>query len=762
MAGFNADCAPIHLPDADGDRPLPRRGQPAGSMSASQRLSPNAAVREALVAVALAALTLAVFAPACGNGFVNYDDEPYVTKNPHVQSGLSWSNSAWAFRSTEAANWHPLTWLSLQLDAQVYHLDPWGFHLTNVLWHTANTVLLFGVLRRMTGACWRSALVAALFAVHPLHVESVAWIAERKDVLSTLFGFLAMAAYVRYAARPGPGRYLVVAAAFLLALLAKPMLVTLPCILLLLDYWPLGRIFPKSAPTGTVPPSSLSHRRALLEKVPLFALAAASCSITLYAQHQGNAVHSLAALPIRVRVENALMAYVGYIGKMLWPANLAVFYPHPENTIPTWQVVGAVLLLLGITSAVLLLARPYPYLPVGWLWYLGTLVPVIGLVQVGSQALADRYTYIPLIGLFLILAWGLGDWSAAWSPVRWLVPSFATLVLLALGFWSWVQVDYWHDSRLLWSHTVLVTGDNALARYNLGMTLENEGDHTHAAEQFAWAVALNPNFADARFKLGFLLEQAGDRAGARREYEATLRANPQHAKAHNNLGVLLAREGDLDEAIRHLRDAARGDPANADVPFNLGLILTRQGNLEEAVQSFSAALALDPENARVINQKGVVLFVLGRNALAKEALTEAVSRQPRVAGYRADLGHVLHAQGEATGASVQFKEALRLDPRWPEATAQRAWALATQPVAGRRNGALAVFLAEEVCEATAFQQPAFLDVLAAAYAEAGRFSDAQTAARRALALADQTRPDLARAIAERLRDYEQGRPFRTS
>ena len=480
-----------------------------------------------LISLVLILLTTAAYGPIWRNDFINYDDNVYVTGNDHVKAGLSPKGIAWAFTSTEALNWHPLTWISLQLDYQLYGLRAWGFHLTNLLLHTANSLLLFGVLQQMTGAVWRSALVAALFALHPLHVESVAWIAERKDVLSTLFWMLTLAAYLRYVRRPSVLRYLLVMLTLALGLMAKAMLVTLPCVLLLLDYWPLGRFqrnndeTPMTNDEGSPKPQDrgpssfgLWHyfviRRwsfVIWEKVPLFVLAAACSAMVIFAQQRGGALESLEQLSLSSRVSNALVSSVQYIVKMFWPSGLAPFYPHPRESLSWWQAAGAGLLLISISALALRLAGRRAYLIVGWLWYLGTLAPVIGIVQVGEQAMADRYTYVPLIGLFILLVWAIADLAAPWPALKvMLLPTTAGALLICLVL-TWLQVRIWHDSRSLWEHTLRVTAGNYVAENNLGFTFLQEGNMPEAERHFRQAVRIKPDYARAYSSLGLALDK---------------------------------------------------------------------------------------------------------------------------------------------------------------------------------------------------------------------------------------------------------------
>ena len=561
--------------------------------------------KHVLIVLFLVVATLSVYMRAGGNGFVNYDDNRYVTANPHVATGITPGNVGWAFTTTTASNWHPLTWLSHMTDCQLYGLNPRWHHLTSVALHALNAVLLFLLLARMTHAPWRSAFVAALFALHPLHVESVAWVAERKDVLSTLFFLLTLLVYARYVERPGPARYVPVFCLYALGLMAKPMLVTLPCVLLLLDYWPLGR-YRTANPARPVLPGDGDSRgklvngssvgRLVLEKVPLFLLAAASGMITVYAQKSGEALASLEVVPYGLRISNAFVAYVAYIGKMFWPAGLSVIYPLPPG-VPLWQVAGAVLLLSGISILAILLRGSAPFLLVGWLWYLGTLVPVIGLVQVGIQAFADRYSYIPLIGLFMCIAWAVPEAASAGRRQRALLAASAALVLVVFAAATWRQTGFWKDSRKLFTHALAVTSGNYMAHLNLGTALAEQGNLAEAMDHYDAALRINPNLAIAHFNLGNGLLAQGRRAEAVSQYRAALRINPSYASAHYNLGVVMAGEGMSAEAIEHFSEAVRIKPDFAKAHVAWGLALSREGRLAEAVSHYYEALRLKPDDA---------------------------------------------------------------------------------------------------------------------------------------------------------------------
>ena len=437
----------------------------------------------------LIAATLVVYNRVNQNSFVNFDDDRYITENAHVRAGLTWGTIRWAFSSLEQANWHPLTWLSHALDCQLFRLNPDGHHYVNLLLHAVNAMLLFLILQRATGFTWRSFAVAALFALHPINVESVAWASERKNVLSMLFFLLALGAYGWYVRKPEVRRYLVVAALFALGLMAKPQVITFPLVLLLWDYWPLGRVGSTHEFSNKVAQRGFSSL--VIEKLPLFALSAASAIITMKAQSAGGAVRSEIEYPFAVRFGNALLAYARYLGKAVWPSHLAAMYPHPGESLQAWQAVAAAL-LLGFISAGVWAARRRRYLLVGWLWFLGTLVPMIGLVQVGGQSMADRYAYLPLIGLFVMIAWGVADWAQhKHLPTRWLgIPT--VLVLLIFSLLTHRQLAYWHDSITLWSHALEVTSRNFVAEDSLGGALVNEGEYEQAIPHFRSAVEIYP------------------------------------------------------------------------------------------------------------------------------------------------------------------------------------------------------------------------------------------------------------------------------
>jgi hypothetical protein len=505
-------------------------------------MSMNNREQQIVLLVSLTLLTVLVYWRVTSHEFVLFDDEVYVTENKQVQEGLSWQGVVWAFTTTDANFWHPLTWLSHMLDCELFGLNPGGHHLTGLLLHVANTLLLLLVLQRMTGALWPSAFVAALFALHPLHVESVAWVSERKDVLSTFFWILTMGAYVRYAEHPKALPYALTLVLFSLGLMAKPMLVTLPFVLLLLDYWPLGRLdmgqMRPSAPGRTDTPKAAKSPLflLLLEKAPFLVLSVVACILAYVAQVQGGAVKSSGLFPMDIRIANALVSYVSYLEKTFWPQNLAVFYPHP-GAWPVWQTAGATLLLVSISVLVILCVRKTPYLALGWFWYLGTLVPVLGLVQVGDHAMADRYTYVPLIGIFIMIAWGAQDLA---NRRRQGAPGFlaaAAAVLIVCGIVSAQQLRHWQNSTTLFQHAIHVTRNNEGAHNNLGLALVEQGRLDEAIAQYLRALELKPLNPRALNNLGIALAKQGKLEEARECFTRALAIDPEHHLARRNLGV---------------------------------------------------------------------------------------------------------------------------------------------------------------------------------------------------------------------------------
>ncbi len=550
-----------------------------------------------LLSLILIAATTFLFQPLGQYKFLNYDDDNYITENARLQSGLNWNTFRWAFTTTTLANWHPLTWLSYMLDYQLFRLNPGGYHLTNLLLHELNVVLLFFVLYCGTGFLWRSFSVAALFAFHPLNVQSVAWVAERKNVLSTLFWLLAIAAYGWYVLKPGLRRYFVALIPFALGLMAKPMIVTLPFVLLLLDYWPLQRMnFDQNRDVTTQTKDIIAL---IFEKTPWILLSLASAIVTIVAQKSGGAVKSVTAYPFTVRLENALLAYNGYVQKMLWPSHLAVFYPHPGNSSAVWKVALAAAFLIFISWLVVRF-RGKRYLLFGWFFYLGTLVPVIGLVQIGNQAMADRYAYIPAMGLFVMMVWSISEWVCARQVLQYLLSAAFVVVLLALSWNSRIQLGYWRDSQTLFSHALEVTSNNATAQVCLGSALAEAGRLEEAADHFHAALRIKPNDEMAHFNLGAYRLYQGDRAGALQEFQLALHytsSNIVAANAHVQMAVIYSQMGRMEESKAHYREAIQLDDMQYKAYLNLGVHLYLEGDLDGAISSLSHSLEIIPTSS---------------------------------------------------------------------------------------------------------------------------------------------------------------------
>src|SRR5581483_5018112 len=629
----------------------------------------------------LTALTLAVFCQTLFHDFVNFDDDVYVYNAPIVQAGITINGLAAAFARPHAGNWHPLTTISHMVDYQLYGLNAGGHHATNVLLHALAVMLLFHVLQRMTGAVWKSAIVAALFAVHPLHVESVAWVSERKDVLSAVFLFLMLDAYVRYTRLPTITRYVMVTALFVAGLMSKPMLVTAPVVLLLVDYWPLRRFEQIAAATRKMKTGRSSNQkrqvqRVFLEKVPWLILAAGDAIITFALQKRS--AGSLPPLPFLWRAENAVISYTTYIWKTVWPAHLAVFYPHPNDTLTTWQVALYAIFLVAVSCAVVVWRQKRPYLFTGWFWYLVMLVPVFGIVQVGEQGYADRYTYLPSIGLFLIAVWGIGDMAAIGHRRLWrhVVTAGVTFILTALACAAFAQASYWRNSETLCQHALAVTTDNDVAHNNLGYLSVDRGELDKAMWHFESASRIRSKKLDPHYNLGT-------------------------AFVEMNIGDALARKGQPDEAMAHFEKAIKLQPDYAGAYYNRGNVLYAKGRIDKAIPDFQKALQFQPSHA--------------------DAHT--------------GLGNALLRKGDLKNALEHYKEAIALAPNDPHSRNNLAWVLATSSDPSIRNGAKAVELARQAIALSAGKDPLFFRTLAAAYAETGRFSDAAAVLRQAVAIA---------------------------
>jgi tetratricopeptide (TPR) repeat protein len=700
-----------------------------------------------VIYLVLLLITSAVFWPVTRDPFIDLDDKDYVVENPHVQQGLTPSSAAWAFQATVCANWHPLTWLSHMLDCQLFGLNAGAHHLVNLLFHVANMLLLFHVLRIMTRKLWPSAMIAALFALHPLHVESVAWVAERKDVLCGFFFLLSLWAYTRYAQgrsrvesressagsgslatdpRPSTLDYFLALVFFALGLMSKPMLVSLPLILLLLDCWPLGRWRPMASNEKNrqliLPPASGNLEHLIIEKLPFIGLSLASCIVTIWAQGQAGAIVPFDHLSWDRRIENSLVSYTAYLGKMFWPANLSLFYPYTQ--IHPWEAVLSGLLLIVLSVYFIRRARFQPYLLTGWLWFLVTLVPVIGLVQAGGQSMADRYTYLPSIGLFMMVGWGLADLAAISRFWRTITTLGAAGLPLACLLVTRHQLSYWRNNVALFSHVLEVTGESALGNFYLG---------------------------DALWK-------AGDADGAIKNFQISIQKAPDFKGAHHDLGFILFHQKKFEAAATQFKEVLRIYPDDVNAHMALGYSLANQGKFADSEAEFSAALQLNPDNMMIRD----VLTLVAKKAEAYQALAslyEALKIQP-TPEIHAQIAVIQARQGEFQEAIGHYTEALRLRPDLPDVLNNLAWMLATCPEARIRDGVQAVKYAERACELTHYQKNIYLGTLAAAYAEAGRFDDAIAMAQKACALASESGdPDLLKKNRELLALYLKRQPY---
>ena len=619
--------------------------------------------------LALSLTTLAVYLPVRNHDFIDFDDYLYVTDNSNVQAGLTWHGIKWAFTTTQAYNWHPLTWISHMLDCQLYGLNPAGHHFTNVLFHIINTLFLFMLLRLLTGSLWRSAFVAALFALHPLHVESVAWVSERKDVLSTFFWMLTIWCYIRYVHRPCFANYLPIALALALGLMAKQMLVTLPLVLLLLDYWPLQRFTWPGQNQNTCECSfgAASFSRCFLEKLPLLTLSAVASVIVFLVQSEAGLVKDTIDIPVVYRLGNTLVAYAKYIIKMFWPVNLGILYPHPRANLSLWRVIVAACFLISVFIEAIWSCRTRKWLIVGWLWYLGTLVPVIGIVQVGVQAMADRYTYIPFIGLFIIIAWGAVDIVGKLRCAKIVLTTVAVIVLSGSMALTSLQLPHWKNTVTLYKHTAAVIPNNDLLSYNLGWALMYRGKYGEAIEPFAETLRITPDFAGAHNNLGYVLAQQDKIDEAITHYELELQIKPDNVRAHVNLGEALAQQGKLNEAIEHFTEALQIEPDFINAHNDLGKAYLHQDRPDEAIVHFIEALRIRPDFAEAYCNLGTALTQQGKLNKAIIHFIEALRIEPNFTEAHYNLGIIFIQQGRFDLAITHLTETLRINPDFADA-----------------------------------------------------------------------------------------------
>ena len=769
------------------DRPQGASDTMAPVLPAQTGIRPGKAYTASVVCGLLFLAVVLSFGQTVFYDFVKYDDSVFVYANPIVLRGVTAQGLIAAFTGRGGAMPYPLTLISYMLDTELYGTKPWGYHLTNVLLHAATTLILFKALWRMTGNLWPSALVAILFAVHPLRAETVAWVGDRKGALSGLFFVWTIAAYAAYARRPfSLARYLAVMALFALTLLAKPQLVTLPFLLLLLDYWPLGRW----QGTGGVPapragngeaentqnaraPTSLL--RLIIEKIPLQLLVLGGAVGSVLSQAQVNNIMSLERISIPARIANALVSYTVYLGQLFWPAGLAAFYPRSEN-LPVWQVGGACLVLTALSLAAVMSWRRQPAVLVGWLWYLGTLVPMIGLVPIGNFARADRYTYLPHIGLCITLVWGV-PWAAEWlwrkkfpsSPEevavcagRWLYGVGGSLLVAGWMACAWQQTSYWRNTERLWTHALACTSSNVIVHANLAEALAEDGRIDEAIAQYELALKIEPAYAEAHNNLAAALASRGRIDEAITHYQKALQAKPDYAEAHNNLAVVLAGRGRIVEALAHFQNALEIQPDYAEAHYNLGLALAGRGQVAEAIVHYHTALAINPDYADAHYGLAVALAGKGQVAEAIIHYRKTLASKPDFAAAHYNLGTALLQCGQVAEAIVHYRKVLRTRPGDVDALNNTAWLLATQPDPQLRDGAAALTLARRAAK-LAPGDPNILGTLAVACAEAGRFTEAAKTARQAVDLAvQQGNRALAESIRGKIPLYEAGQPFHES
>jgi Flp pilus assembly protein TadD len=745
---------------------------------------------------------LVVFYQVHSFGFVNYDDPDYVSKNPHVLNGLTADAVSWAFTTSSIGYLQPLTWLSLMLDCQLFGPNPGRIHLINVLLHLANTLLLFVVLKKMTGSLWPSAFVAAAFALHPMHVESVAWIAERKDVLSTFFWILTLLAYVVYVSRPSVFRYIAALAAFALGLMAKPMLVTLPFVLLLLDYWPLNRLMPQTiAASGrrrrkSVPAADehLTLYRIIIEKIPFFALSVISSVVTLLTQQSNGIVAGINILPLKNIVANAFLSYAKYIGKMFWPQDLAVHYPfNAVSSITLGQFVPYILLLLVISVLVIYFGHKRRYLPVGWFWFVGTLIPVIGLVRFTGSSYADRFTYIPYIGLFIMIAWGLPELLSKWPYRKMVLWTSSLIVLFILTVLTYLQLQYWTDSITLYRHALAVTKNNYAVHFGITQPLLDQGRIEEAIWHSSEAVRIKPDSADALNALGVALREAGRVDEAVVYYKKAIEIDPRAYEANANLGFVLASRGKFAEAIEYYEIAMKTMetprihrnyawalfnlgrfeqaiaeyrktlllmPNDPNVLNEFGYALAHSGKFDEAITLYNKALQIKPDFADAHINIGYALTIRSNLDQAAVHLSKALQLDPNSALAHYYFGNILVKSGKINEAVTHFEKALQLKPDWVELMNAMAWCLAVNEKTAVHNPDKAVKLAQRACELTGYKIPELLDTLAVAYAAKGDFKKAVDTSQNALELCRSPEQEtLKNEIQNRLILYKAGKPY---
>jgi len=715
------------------------------------------------ICAALAAITWLIFSQTLAHQFVTYDDPNYVYQNTNVTAGLSLASVVWAFTRAVGGNWHPLTIISHMFDCQMYGLKPAGHHFTNVFLHTTAVILLFLVLRQMTGTLWHSAFVSALFAIHPLHVESVAWVSERKDVLSAVFFMLTLGAYIRYIRTLSLTSYVFVVLLFAAGLMSKPMLVTVPLILLLLDYWPLRRLAAPASPDKPGRQRRVKDHaniwRIFLEKIPLLFLSIASCAATVLAQR--HFIDPIGHLSLSDRLGNAAVATIVYLRQLVWPSELSVFYPHPRHNLSLAQVLAAALFLLAISTAAFLYRRKYPYCLTGWFWFLGMLVPVSGIVQVGAQAHADRYTYLPQIGLYMLVTWFVADTVSSRRHHRVLLGTTMACSIVILMWPAWKQASYWRDGRTLWEHALAVNPQNDTAHISLCDLDLRENRVTDAIFHARKAVEIRPGSVDAHSRLGVALSELGQNEEAKTQFQKALETGQIRPRIHYNLATLLLNSGQLAEAIAEFEKELQIQPDFVEAHNNLGIALASKGDLESALVHFQKAAELDPNLPKVHYNIARILLRESRLDQAVAHLQKELQVNPTSADAHNDLGTAWSQQGQIDRAISEWQKTLELRPDNLNAYCNLVWVLATFPDETIRDGAKAVALGERALQLSSEDDPRIFRLLAAAYAENGQFDKATETAQRGAQLATkQGNQALVNALESNIDLYRRGLPLR--
>ena len=716
------------------------------------------------ICAVLAGITWLVFGQTVAHQFVTYDDPQHVYENAKVAAGLSPESVLWAFTHTVGGNWHPLTVISHMLDCQLYGLKPAEHHFTNVLLHTIAAILLFLVLRRMTGTLWQSAFVVALFAIHPLHVESVAWISERKDLLSAVFFMLTLGAYIRYVHTRSFTSYLLVLLMFAFGLMSKPMLVTVPFVLLLLDYWPLKRFAPElpvKRDQQRRVENRESIRRILLEKIPLLLFSFASCAATLLAQR--HFIDPIGHLTLINRFSNAAVATVIYLRQLVWPFGLSVFYPHPRHNLSVLQVLVAALFLIAVSAAAFMCRRRNPYFLTGWFWFLGMLVPVSGIIQVGEQAHADRYMYLPQIGLYILVTWFVADTVSSWRHRRILLATAMASSIALLTYLAWKQTSCWRDGRAIWTHALAVDPQNDMAHISLCDLDLRENRLDDAVFHARTALEIRPDSADAHSRLGVALSASGQNEEARIHFQKALETHQIRPRVHYNIATLLLNSGHLDEAIAEFNKELQIQPEFVEAHNNLGIALTSKGELDGALAHFQKALELDPHLPKVHHNIAMILLRQGQLDQAIAHLQKELQVNPVSAEAHNDLGIAWSQEGRIDQAINEWQKTLEVQPDNLNAYCNLVWVFATFPDDTIRSGAKAVALGERALKLSGKKDPRIYRLLAAAYAENHQFDKAIETAQRGSELATkQGNYAAANALESNIDLYRKSLPLRDS